>query len=107
MKNREKLSPTRLSQKAVIYLRQSSERQVLFNKESQKLQYSMAEQARKLGFINVEIIDEDLGSSAGLASKKRQGFERLLANIALREIGIVFCREVSRLSRTDKDWCRL
>src|SRR5256885_12084642 len=37
----------------------------------------------------------------------RSGFERVLSLVALGEVGIVGSREVSRLSRTDKDWCRL
>ena len=37
----------------------------------------------------------------------REGFERVLSSVALGEVGIVVSREVSRLSRTDKDWCRL
>src|SRR6201994_2321022 len=48
-----------------------------------------------------------LGSSAGLAAAQREGFERVLSLVALGEVGIVGSREVSRLSRTDKDWCRL
>jgi DNA invertase Pin-like site-specific DNA recombinase len=55
----------------------------------------------------VEIIDRDLGSSAGIASARREGFERVLSSVALGEVGIVGSRDVSRLSRTDKDWCRL
>jgi len=55
----------------------------------------------------VEVIDEDLGLSASIGAKRREGFERLLASMALGEVGIIFGREVSRLSRNDKDWCRL
>jgi DNA invertase Pin-like site-specific DNA recombinase len=42
-----------------------------------------------------------------MASARREGFERVLSWVALGEVGIVGSREVSRLSRTDKDWCRL
>jgi DNA invertase Pin-like site-specific DNA recombinase len=42
-----------------------------------------------------------------MASARREGFERVLSSVALGEVGIVGSREVSRLSRTDKDWCRL
>jgi DNA invertase Pin-like site-specific DNA recombinase len=62
---------------------------------------------RALGWKQVEIINSDLGSSAGIASAQREGFERVISLIALGEVGIVGSREVSRLSRTDKDWCRL
>ena len=102
-----KIKPEHLARKAIVYLRQSSERQVRQNKESQLLQYAMAERVRALGWQQVEIINSDLGSSASLAAAQREGFERVLSSVALGEVGIVGSREVSRLSRTDKDWCRL
>src|SRR5438874_4166032 len=102
-----KIKPEHLARKAIVYLRQSSEKQVRQNKESQNLQYAVAERMRILGWNQVEIIDTDLGFSAGMASARREGFERVLSSVALGEIGIVGSRDVSRLSRTDKDWCRL
>jgi DNA invertase Pin-like site-specific DNA recombinase len=107
MINRHKITMERLKRQAVVYLRQSSDHQVKCNKESQTMQYAMADQAKELGFVNVEVIDDDLGFSAGFAAKRRKGFERLLAKVALGEVGLILCREVSRLSRTDKDWCQL
>ena len=102
-----KIKPEHLARKAIVYLRQSSEKQVRQNKESQRLQYDVAERMRALGWKEVEIISSDLGSSAAMASARRDGFERVLSSVALGEVGIVGSREVSRLSRTDKDWCRL
>jgi DNA invertase Pin-like site-specific DNA recombinase len=102
-----KIKPEHLARKAIVYLRQSSEKQVRQNLESQRLQYDVAERMRALGWKQVEIIDSDLGSSAAMASARREGFERVLSSVALGEVGIVGSREVSRLSRTDKDWCRL
>jgi len=102
-----KIKPEHLARKAIVYLRQSSDRQVTYNKESQILQYAMTERVRALGWKQVEIINSDLGSSAGIASAQREGFERVISQVALGEVGIVGSREVSRLSRTDKDWCRL
>ena len=102
-----KIKPEHLTRRAIVYLRQSSEKQVRQNKESQRLQYDVAERMRSLGWKAVEIIANDLGSSAGLASARREGFERVLSSVALGEVGIVGSWEVSRLSRTDKDWCRL
>ena len=67
----------------------------------------MAERVRALGWKQVEVINSDLGSSAGIAAAQREGFERVISQVALGEVGIVGSREVSRLSRTDKDWCRL
>ena len=102
-----KIKPEHLARKAIVYLRQSTDKQVRENKESQKLQYEVAERIRALGWKQVELIHSDLGSSAAIASARRDGFECVLSSVALGEIGIVGSREVSRLSRTDKDWCRL
>jgi DNA invertase Pin-like site-specific DNA recombinase len=102
-----KIKPEHLARRAIVYLRQSSEKQVRQNKESQRLQYDVAERMRSLGWKAVEVIANDLGSSAGMASARREGFERVLSSVALGEVGIVGSWEVSRLSRTDKDWCRL
>ena len=102
-----KIKPEHLARKAIVYLRQSSDKQVRQNTESQLLQYAVAERVRALGWKQVEIINSDLGSSAGIASVQREGFERVLSLVALGEVGIVGSRDVSRLSRTDKDWCRL
>jgi DNA invertase Pin-like site-specific DNA recombinase len=60
-----------------------------------------------LGWQEIETINNDLGSSAAMGSASREGFERVLSSVALGEVGIVVSREISRLSRTDKDWCRL
>ncbi len=95
------------NRRAIVYLRQSSERQVRHNPESQRLQYAMVDRARDLGWSQVEVIDTDLGSSAAMGSRTREGFQRLLTAVALGDVGIVLSREVSRLSRTDKDWCHL
>jgi len=96
-----------LARKALVYLRQSSEKQVKENLESQRLQYALVDRARDLGFRDVEVIDSDLGLSAGMGAARREGFDRLIALVAVGEVGMVLSREVSRLSRTDKDWCRL
>lgn len=102
-----KITPEHLVRRAVVYLRQSSLRQVKMNRESQRLQYGLEDRARALGWTNVEVIDDDLGGSASLGAPPRDGFDRLLAAVARGEVGIIFNRELSRLFRTDKDWCHL
>jgi hypothetical protein len=59
------------------------------NKESQRLQYEVAERIHALGWKEVEIINSDLGSSAAIASARREGFERVLSSVALGEVGNV------------------
>jgi len=103
----QKITAAHRSRRAVVYLRQSSEGQVRHNRESQRLQYALEHQARALGFPHVEIIDTDLGSSAAVAAKRREGFARLLGAVALGEVGLILSRELSRLLRTDKDFCQL
>jgi DNA invertase Pin-like site-specific DNA recombinase len=107
MNGDQKITAEHRSRRAVVYLRQSSEGQVRNNLESQHLQYALEQRARALGFPQVEIIDTDLGSSAAIAAKRREGFERLLGAVALGEVGLILSRELSRLLRTDKDFCQL
>jgi len=105
--NNAKITAQHLGRKAVVYLRQSSSRQVRENLESQRLQYALADRARALGWTEVEIIDSDLGISAAASGGRRPGFEQLVSQVALAEVGAIFSRELSRLSRNDKDWCQL
>ena len=102
-----KITAEHLTRKAIVYIRQSSPKQAKENLESQRLQYALTERARTLGFHSIDVIDCDLGISAGLGARAREGFEHLLTSVAMGEVGIVFSRELSRLLRTDKDWCRL
>jgi DNA invertase Pin-like site-specific DNA recombinase len=79
-----KIKPEHLVRKAIVYLRQSTDKKVRRNKESQLLQYAVAERVRALGCQQVEIINNDLGSSAGLAAAQREGFERVLSLVPCR-----------------------
>ncbi|MGH8524182.1 MAG: recombinase family protein, partial [Gammaproteobacteria bacterium] len=54
----------------------------------------------------VEIIDADLGIS-GRSIEGRLGFQRLLAEVSLDHVGIIFGLETSRLARSNKDWYHL
>ena len=98
----DKIKPHHLSRKAILYVRQSSPYQVMNNLESQKLQYAMESHLRSLGWDEVEIIDEDLGRSAG-GSVTRTGFERMVAQVCLGEVGAVCAREVSRFARNSRE----
>jgi DNA invertase Pin-like site-specific DNA recombinase len=102
----DKIKPQHLSRKAILYVRQSSPYQVMNNLESQKLQYAMEAHLRSLGWSEVEIIDEDLGRSAG-GAVTRTGFERMVAQVCLGEVGAVCAREVSRFARNSREWQQL
>jgi DNA invertase Pin-like site-specific DNA recombinase len=101
-----KITPEHLARRAIVYVRQSSPTQVLHNLESQRRQYELAQQARQLGFTEVDTIDEDLGCSAA-GQQQRPGFDRLVAEVCGGEVGAVFCLEASRLARNGRDWHHL
>lgn len=103
-----KIQPQHLSRQAVVYVRQSTPKQVECNPESTRRQYQLADQAHSLGWPQplIQVIDADLGKS-GASSTHRLGFQRLVAAISLGEIGIVLVTEVSRLSRLNSDWHRV
>jgi excisionase family DNA binding protein len=95
-----------LKRKAVVYVRQSTQAQVQTNLESQRRQYELVDVARRRGFRDVEVIDEDLGRSAsGMVA--RPGFERLVAWLCAGEVGAVLCFDASRLARNGRDWHHL
>ena len=100
------LPATVLERKAVVYVRQSSLQQVQSNLESQRRQYELVEVARRRGFTNVEVIDDDLGRSAD-GAVERPGFDRLVAALCAGEVGAVLCLDASRLARNGRDWHHL
>ena len=103
-----KIADEHLARLAYIYVRQSSQKQVMQNKESQVNQYLLVERAEQLGWQaeRVHVIDTDLGLS-GKESASRNGFQELVAEVSLGHVGIVFGYEVSRLARNNSDWYHL
>jgi DNA invertase Pin-like site-specific DNA recombinase len=93
---------------AIVYVRQSTMHQVQHHQESTQLQYSLVEQARRLGWPQeqVLVIDEDLGVS-GASVEGRLGFQRLLSEVAFNHVGLILGVEMSRLARSCKDWYQL
>jgi excisionase family DNA binding protein len=100
------LPPAILQRKAVVYVRQSTQVQVETNLEGRRRQYELVDVARRRGFRTVEVIDDDLGRSAG-GMVRRPGFERLVAALCAGEIGAVLCFDASRLARNGRDWHHL
>lgn len=103
-----KIKAHHLNRKAIIYIRQSTLQQVLRHQESTRLQYGLADKAVLLGWprSDIEVIDEDLGCS-GSTMAGRQGFQRLVAEVGLDHVGLVLGLEMSRLSRSSRDWYQL
>jgi len=104
----DKITASHLSRTAVIYVRQSTLAQVERNTESTARQYDLAARARQLGWPldAIRIIDGDLGIS-GSVTGQRDGFEGVLAEVALGQVGIILALEVSRLARNNAAWYRL
>jgi DNA invertase Pin-like site-specific DNA recombinase len=58
---------------------------------------------RQLGWVEIEVVDEDLGWSAD-GGTQRAGFERMVADVCLGKVGAVAAREVSRFARNSREW---
>lgn len=103
-----KIRPRQRERIAFVYIRQSTQQQVLNNRESADLQYQLRQRAIAMGWASdrVIVIDDDQGIS-GASVENRLGFQRLLAEISLGHVGIVFGLEMSRLARSCADWHRL
>lgn len=103
----QKVSAEHLKRKAYLYIRQSSLRQLVDNRESTKRQYALRQRAVALGWPPemIEVIDEDLGQSG--AWSDRAGFKRLVSEVSMGHAGIVLSIEVSRLASNCSDWHRL
>jgi excisionase family DNA binding protein len=106
MSHVEPLPAAVLARKAVVYVRQSTQTQVQTNLESQRRQYELVDEARRRGFRNIEVIDDDLGRSASGMSA-RPGFDRLVAWLCAGDVGAVLCFDASRLARNGRDWHHL
>jgi len=104
----QKVTPRHLKRAALLYVRQSTMRQVFENTESTKRQYALRDRAVALGWPRDEIVvvDGDLGHTA-TAAGDREGFERVVTEVGMGRVGMVLGLEVSRLARNSSDWHRL
>src|SRR6266700_2427053 len=103
-----KITSSQLSRAAVIYVRQSTLVQVERNTESTARQYDLVHRARQLGWPReaIRVVDGDLGIS-GSVTGQRAGFEGMVAEVALGQVGIILALEASRLARDNAAWYRL
>src|SRR5215468_4436323 len=103
-----KITASHLSRAAVINVRQSTLAQVERNTESTARQYDLASRAGQLGWPReaIRVIDGDLGIS-GSVTGQRAGFEGVVAEVALGQVGIVLALEASRLARDNAAWYRM
>jgi DNA invertase Pin-like site-specific DNA recombinase len=108
MSEHSKVTAAHRSRPAAVYVRQSTLAQLERNTESTARQYDLVERAVSLGWVReqIRVIDADLGIS-GSALGQRDGFESLVADVALGQVGIIVALEVSRLARDNAAWYRL
>ena len=71
----EKIADHHLQRLAIVYVRQSTQQQVLEHRESTARQYALTDRAIALGWpsVAVEIIDEDQGRSGSSAEGRHVG----------------------------------
>jgi DNA invertase Pin-like site-specific DNA recombinase len=103
-----KVTAAHLSRTALLYVRQSSLKQVIHNTESAIRQYDLRGKAIALGWdaSQITVIDIDQGHS-GASAADREGFQQLVAEVSLGRAGIVLGLECSRLARNNADWHQL
>ena len=103
-----KVTAAHLSRTALLYVRQSTLKQVLHNTESAIRQYDLRGKAIALGWAagQITVIDIDQGQS-GASAADREGFQQLVAEVSLGRAGIVLGLECSRLARNSADWHQL
>ena len=106
MTNDDRLPADLLKRKAVVYVRQSSQTQVQLNLESRRRQYDLVQEAKRHGFRDVEVIDDDQGRSAS-GTVARPGFDLLVALLCAGDVGAVLCLDASRLALGGRDWHHL
>jgi DNA invertase Pin-like site-specific DNA recombinase len=104
----EKIHRRHRERSAIVYVRQSTVQQVERHQESTRLQYALVERAFQFGWPReaIIVIDDDLGRS-GATIEGRLGFQRLVAEVGLGNVGLVLGVEMSRLARSCRDWHQL
>lgn len=104
----QKIESSHLERLAVVYLRQSTPRQVREHFRSTERQYLLAEEAARLGWQaeRVLVIDGDLGVS-GRDAEPRKSYKELVSRVCLGEVGAILGLEVARLGRSSAEHHRL
>ena len=72
------------------------------------MQYALRDRACSLGWQehDIHVIDDDLGRS-GASIEGREGYQKLVARIALGKVGILLAFDATRLARNCSHWYQL
>jgi DNA invertase Pin-like site-specific DNA recombinase len=103
-----KIGDRHLERLAVVYVRHATVEPTAKQEESLRRQYRLAERAMEFGWRreSVRVIDEDIGRP-GMTAEGRRGFQRLLVEVGLDPVGMILAVEMSRFSRSYRDWHHL
>ncbi|WP_225430195.1 recombinase family protein [Deinococcus detaillensis] len=108
LRRHHKIEVNHLDRLATVYVRQSTLAQLQHHQESTRLQCAIVHHAADLGWApdRVLVIDDDQGKS-GTTATGRPGFTRLVTEVSLGHVGLILGIEMSRLTRSNRDWHHL
>jgi DNA invertase Pin-like site-specific DNA recombinase len=106
--NPDEITAAHRARLACVYVRQSSAHQVLHHQESLRRQRDLVNRAADLGWPRdrIRVLDQDLGETAS-RSGERAGFDEMVAQAAVGALGIILGLDVSRISRSNRNWYHL
>jgi DNA invertase Pin-like site-specific DNA recombinase len=108
MNGSHKIQPTHRARLAILYIRQSSPKQVRHHRESAINQRALRDGLLELGWRSdqVRVVEDDQAQSAKSIAG-RDGFQQIVADVGLGKVGLLMGYQVSRLARNNADWHRL
>jgi DNA invertase Pin-like site-specific DNA recombinase len=88
-----KITEQHRSRPAYIYVRQSTNAQVLHHQESTERQYALRAMALELGWSEsaIRTLDRDLGMT-GTEMTRREDFKTLVADVSMGQVGARYLR---------------
>lgn len=102
------ITAAHLQRKAVVYMRQSTLKQVEQNEGSTDHQRDQRLHALRWGWAenDIEVIDKDLGKS-GSSTAAREGWKQMQQWVWDGQVGIIFVSDYSRLNRSRQDFFQI
>ena len=95
----DKIQPRHLQRLALIYVRQSSPKQIRNNKESRKRQRALAKRASQLGWTDEKILVLEEEARSASSTADRTTYRKASELVCQYQVGIILAVEVSRWSR--------
>ena len=94
-----------LERLAIVYVRQSSHKQVRDNKESRRRQRALDARATQLGWDKEKVlILEEEKARSGSSTAERSAYRKVSELVFQNQVGIILAVEVSRWSRDSVAW---